>query len=80
MSPFESYTKRYLTQSTDRAVAIAGLEHLVAEYLDTDVKYGTLENYLHRSLMWQRVANKTLERIHYPRPHSEFILALLAYN
>lgn len=62
---FENYSKRGLSERTDRAVAISGLETRVAKALRTEKRYGIFRNYLHRNLLWQRSVDQQTERINY---------------
>ena len=62
---FEDYSKRDLTEKTDRSVAISGLEARIARALGCQSRYGIFEQYLHRNLLWQASDNK-MERIEYP--------------
>jgi hypothetical protein len=62
---FEDYSKRDLTEKTDRAVATSGLEARIARALRCQSRYGIFERYLHRNLLWQASDNK-MERIKYP--------------
>ena len=61
---FEDYSKRDLTEKTDRSVAISGLEARIAGALRCQSRYGIFEQYLHRNLLWQTSDNK-MERIVY---------------
>ena len=61
---FKDYSKRDLTEKTDRAVATSGLEARIAGALRCQSRYGIFEKYLHRNLLWQASDNK-MERIVY---------------
>jgi hypothetical protein len=61
---FEDYSKRGLTEKTDRSVAISGLEARIAGGLRCQSRYGIFQQYLHRNLLWQTSDNK-MERIVY---------------
>ncbi|RYP73791.1 hypothetical protein DL771_003369 [Monosporascus sp. 5C6A] len=50
---FATYSSRALTHVTDRPVAISGLLERLSDYLGTDTRYGIVERYLHRSLIWR---------------------------
>jgi hypothetical protein len=65
---FEDYSKRSLTEKTDRCVAISGLETCIADALRCQSKYGIFEQYLHRNLLWQASDSK-MERIEYETRH-----------
>ena len=56
------YMKLNLTQATDRAIAFSGLEKRLADALYTKVRYGIIEKFLHRSLLWQRGGEAQLKR------------------
>jgi len=60
---FEDYSKRGLTKSTDRAIAISGLQTRIARTLDSGESYGILDKYRWRNLLWQRCGEKKMERI-----------------
>ncbi|KAF2452684.1 heterokaryon incompatibility protein-domain-containing protein, partial [Lineolata rhizophorae] len=62
---FEDYSKRGMTKETDRCVAISGLEARIARARRCESRYGILQSYLHRNLLWQRVNDKKTERIGY---------------
>ncbi|KAH8727377.1 heterokaryon incompatibility protein-domain-containing protein, partial [Phaeosphaeriaceae sp. PMI808] len=64
---FEDYSKRLLTEGTDRAVAISGLQDRIAGALNCETRYGVFQRYLHRNLLWHACDNR-LERIEYPKP------------
>ena len=59
---YESYSKLELSYSTDRPVAIRGLEKRLLRALDTKGGYGVFDIYLRRGLLWQR-DQASLERI-----------------
>jgi hypothetical protein len=61
---FEEYSKRDLTEETDRCVAISGLEKRIAGALRCQSRYGIFQQYIHRNLLWQASNNK-MERIAY---------------
>jgi hypothetical protein len=61
---FEDYSKRDLTERTDKAVATSGLEARIARALGYQSRCGIFERYLHRNLLWQASDNK-IERIEY---------------
>ena len=61
---FEDYSKRDLTEKTDRAVATSGLEDSIAGALRCQSRYGIFQQYLYRNLLWQTSDNK-MERIVY---------------
>ena len=61
---FEDYSKRDLSEKTDRVVATSGLEARIAGALRCQSRYGIFQQYLHRNLLWQTSDNK-MERIVY---------------
>jgi len=61
---FEDYSKRDLTEKTDRSVATLGLVDRIAGALGCQSRYGIFQQYLHRNLLWQTSDNK-MERIVY---------------
>jgi hypothetical protein len=60
----KEYSKRGLTNKTDRCVAISGLEARIARAIGCQSKYGIFWQYLHRNLLWQRSEEK-MKRIEY---------------
>ncbi|RYN36691.1 hypothetical protein AA0112_g4793 [Alternaria arborescens] len=61
---FQDYSKRGLTEPTDRCVAASGLEARIAGALHCKSKHGIFETHLHRNLLWQ-ASEKQTERIAY---------------
>jgi hypothetical protein len=61
---FQNYSKRGLTEPTDRQVAASGLEARIAGALHCSSKHGIFEAHLHRNLLWQ-TSDKQAERIMY---------------
>jgi hypothetical protein len=59
------YSKRGLTEKTDRCAAISGLESHIAEAKKCETRFGIFESFLHRSLLWQRSEERDTERIDY---------------
>ncbi|KAK9791550.1 putative Heterokaryon incompatibility domain-containing protein [Seiridium cardinale] len=51
---YERYTRLALTHSTDRPVAIKGMEARLLHALETRGGFGVFEVYLHRGLLWKR--------------------------
>jgi hypothetical protein len=62
---FENYSKRDLTNETDRYVAISGLEASIARTRGCQSRYGIFMEYLHRNLLWQRSDGKKTQQIKY---------------
>lgn len=67
---FERYSSLNFTHSTDRSVAIAGLEKRLIRTLDTKGGFGVLDLFLGRSLLWSRTSHGFLERVTYPANRS----------
>jgi hypothetical protein len=61
----EQYSKRGLTEKTDRCVAISGLEDRIARARKCQTRYGVFHLYLHRNLLWQRSGEERMKRIGY---------------
>jgi hypothetical protein len=65
-SLLEDYSKRSLSEPTDRAVALFGLAARIASALDCKENYGIFDLYLHRNLLWQRSdLQNMIQRIEY---------------
>ncbi|KAH8743332.1 heterokaryon incompatibility protein-domain-containing protein, partial [Diaporthe sp. PMI_573] len=64
-SLFIRYTHLGLTEPTDRPVAIFGLQERLVTKLRTQGRHGVFEDYLHRSLLWERSGPKRMSRILY---------------
>jgi hypothetical protein len=54
----QDYSDRKLTFQTDRSVAMSGLHTRIARTIGCDGRYGTLETYLHRNLLWHACDRK----------------------
>jgi hypothetical protein len=63
----EEYSKRGLTNETDRCVAIYGLMARIARARECQSRYGIFKDYLHRNILWQRSDGK-MKRIMYETP------------
>jgi hypothetical protein len=61
----EEYSKRGLTEKTDRCVALSGLEDRIARTIKRQSRYGVFQPYLHRNLLWQRSGEGRMKRIEY---------------
>jgi hypothetical protein len=59
------YSKRGLSKSSDRAVAISGLVACIQEALGGKTRYGIFTFFLHRTLLWQRSGLQKMKRIEY---------------
>lgn len=46
------YSDLDLTVATDRPFGVAGLQKRLAECFDAVAKFGVINRYLHRSLLW----------------------------
>jgi hypothetical protein len=64
-SILEDYSKRYLSEPTDRVVALSGLAARVANVLECEELYGIFDLYLHRNLLWRRSSLDKMKRIEY---------------
>jgi hypothetical protein len=61
----EEYSKRGLTEKTDRCIAISGLVDRIARARECESRYGVFQPYLHRNLLWQRDGEEGMKRIPY---------------
>ena len=68
---FEQYSRRDLTYPTDRPVAVLGLEKRFGQVFKTNWRYGILEKYIHRCLLWHRALHTRMKRIPTKPPHSK---------
>jgi hypothetical protein len=59
------YSKRGLTEKTDRCAAISGLESRIAQAKKCETRFGIFQSFLHRSLLWQRLEERDTDRIDY---------------
>jgi hypothetical protein len=59
------YSKRGLTEKTDRYAAISGLESRIAQAKKCETRFGIFQSFLHRSLLWQRSEERDTDRIDY---------------
>lgn len=64
----EDYSKRDITHQTDRYVAMSGLQAGIARAIGCEGRYGTLQKYFHRNLLWQ-ASDVKLEKIEYETLH-----------
>jgi hypothetical protein len=62
-SLFTDYPNLGITDPRDRPVAIDSLAIALANALDTNVRYGIVECFLHRNVLWQRPQNIPLGQI-----------------
>ncbi|KAG8161780.1 hypothetical protein KVR01_008767 [Diaporthe batatas] len=63
ISLYEQYSTRSFTYPDDRQVAILGIERRLLKSLGTRGKYGVFEEYLHRTLLWQRNKSQASMRL-----------------
>ncbi|XXH01334.1 hypothetical protein Hte_007692 [Hypoxylon texense] len=64
---FTTYCNLGIAYPTDRSHAIAGLLERLTESINSKQRYGILDRFLHRSLLWRRRRNGAkLTRIDYP--------------
>jgi hypothetical protein len=59
------YSRRGLTEKTDRRSAIYGLESRIAQAKKCETRFGIFESFLHRCLLWQRSGKEDMDRIDY---------------
>jgi hypothetical protein len=59
------YSRRGLTEKTDRCTAMSGLESRISQAKDCETRFGIFESFLHRSLLWQRTEERDTDRISY---------------
>lgn len=76
---YERYSRLALSFSSDRPIAIKGLERRLIRTLKTVGGYGIFECYLHRSLLWQR-SGDPLRRIQSFRGSSIPSWSWMAYD
>jgi hypothetical protein len=61
---FEEYSRRGLTEKTDRCTAISGLQNCIAQVKGKTI-FGVFQSFLHRFLLWQRSDERNTDRIGY---------------
>jgi hypothetical protein len=64
-SLFQDFSQRQLTNTTDRSVALSGLESRIAKAIKTKCIYGIPEKFIHQILLWQRPELGELNGIEY---------------
>jgi len=79
-SLFADYSNLGITEETDRPVAIDSLVMALANALDTNVRYGIFQRFLHRSLLWQRPQNIPLKQIAYAAGKAPPSWSWMAYH
>jgi len=62
---FQDFSQRRLTNTTDRSVALSGIESRIAEAIKTKIIYGIPTKYIHEILLWQRQECEELKKITY---------------
>jgi len=77
---YEDYSKLRITNTTDRPLAIAGLESRLAAAFQTVGRYGIFDRFLHRSLLWQRPDGSVLRRISYEEKRKVPSWSWMAYE
>ncbi|KAI8677917.1 Protein kinase domain-containing protein [Fusarium keratoplasticum] len=63
---FKMYSRLKFTNSSDRAVAISGLEKRLMSAFKTNGGYGVFQVFFERSVLWQRPESGSLASIAYP--------------
>jgi hypothetical protein len=63
---FATFSKLALTHLEDRPVAILGLAKRLEKYYKTEITYGIVHRYLHKSLLWQRASHKRMLQTYQP--------------
>jgi hypothetical protein len=76
---FEDYSRRGLTEKTDRCVAAFGLEARIAGAVECESRYGIFQVYLHQNLLWQASDDK-MERIAYDNNQQVPSWSWMAYS
>jgi hypothetical protein len=59
------YSRRGLTEKTDRCTAISGLENRIAQAKKCETRFGIFQSFLPRCLLWQRTGERNTDRIGY---------------
>ena len=59
------YSRRDLTEKTDRCAALFGIESRIAQAKNCETRFGIFQSFLHRSLLWQRSEERDTDRIDY---------------
>lgn len=77
---FKTYSNLGLTVVSDRSFAIAGLERRVARALESEVAFGIIKSYGHRSLFWRRSSDKLMRKIVYPKNRRVPSWSWMAYD
>ncbi|KAL6357016.1 hypothetical protein LRP88_10633 [Fusarium phalaenopsidis] len=67
---FKMYSSLKFTNSSDRPIAISGLEKRLMSAFKTRGGYGVFQAFFERSLLWQRPESGPLARIAYPADRS----------
>ncbi|KAK8129202.1 heterokaryon incompatibility protein [Apiospora kogelbergensis] len=66
---FERYSRLAFTRSTDRAVALLGLQRRMAKAFRTYAAYGMFSAFFARGLLWRRGDVQLMTPIHWPKDH-----------
>jgi len=67
-SIFATYSGLGLSKTSDRPIAILGLQNRLAKFYETHFSYGVAQNFLQKSLIWKRSTNKSMKPIIFPDP------------
>ncbi|KAG9230962.1 heterokaryon incompatibility protein-domain-containing protein, partial [Amylocarpus encephaloides] len=79
-SLFTDYSNLGITERKDRPVAIDSLATALANALETNVRYGIFERFLHKSVLWQRSQNIPLEQIPFAADKAPPSWSWMAYH
>lgn len=79
-SLFRTYSELGITKTTDRPLAISGLEQRLARTFETRCSHGIFEKYLHRSLLWQRPGSSRMRPIPYSNDSTVPSWSWMAYH
>jgi len=77
---FERYSQLGITDPTDRPIAISGLINRLAATYKMRASHGMFENYLHRSLLWDRAGTDRMQRIQFAPDHQVPSWSWMAYS
>ncbi|RSM01163.1 hypothetical protein CDV31_011472 [Fusarium ambrosium] len=77
---FKVYSTLKFTKSSDRPIAISGLEKRMMSAFKTRGGYGVFQAFFERSLLWQRPESGSLARITYPADRNVPSWSWMAYE
>ncbi|KAF4785891.1 hypothetical protein HER10_EVM0011151 [Colletotrichum scovillei] len=63
---YQMYSRLAFTVPSDRSIGIKGLEERLVKDFATKGGFGIFDEYLQRSLLWQKAPDASLDRISYP--------------